>query len=118
MKRKKLHKLCIFLLALAFVGSSAAVLLQLHQQQLADRSYEDAARIALSKEAVKPSPPSATEPERSAQLTLPELPEPQLPLDNEPDETVQESLPEQAELLLDLDLDALRKINEIGRAHV
>jgi len=118
MKHKKLRKFCIVLLALVFLGSGTMVLLQTYQQRLADKAYEDAAKIALSEPTVEV--PAVTTPEPSTQLTFPELLEPQLPLADTPEEEVQEPLPEQAELLLDLDLEALREVNEdvLGWIHI
>lgn len=112
---KKLRILFIVLLALVFAGSGAEVLRQVHEQNLADRAYEEAARIALMAPA-----PEEVEPAVTVQEELPELPEPQTPMAAEPEEVPREPLPEEVQFLLESDLGSLRETNAdvLGWIHI
>ena len=113
--KKHLRTIITALLAVIFVGSAVASVLQLREHRLAERSYEEALTIAL------PSPTPTPEPaeEEIAPPPVPLAPEPE-PTPEPVVEEPKEELPEEAKFLLDIDLAALRAVNEdvIGWIHV
>ena len=113
--KKHLRTIITALLAVIFVGSAVASVLQLREHRLAERSYEEALTIAL------PSPTPTPEPaeEEIAPPPVPLAPEPE-PTPEPVVEEPKEELPEEAKFLLDIDLAALQAVNEdvIGWIHV
>lgn len=115
--KKRMRTVLAGLLALVFVGSGTLLLRELCHQQIADRAYEEAEKIALLSPSEKPV--ESTPVQRSPELPE-EIPDPPVPLVLEPVEPTPEPLPEEAELLTDIDLDSLRETNEdvIGWLHI
>lgn len=104
--KKHLRTIITVLLAVIFVGSAAASVLQLREHRLAERSYEDALDIALPAATPALEPPE----EVIAPPPVPLAPEPEPT--PEPTEEPKEELPEEVKFLLDIDLEALRAVNE------
>lgn len=102
--KKHLRNIITVLLAVVFIGSAAAVILQLRERNLAEQAYENAVEIAL--------PVATPTPEPTAELItsppVPLAPEPT----PEPTPEPKEDLPEEVKFLLDTDLEALRAVNE------
>lgn len=102
--KKHLRNIITVLLAVVFIGSAAAVILQLRERNLAEQAYENAVEIAL--------PVTTPTPEPTAELItsppVPLAPEPT----PEPTPEPKEDLPEEVKFLLDTDLEALRAVNE------
>ena len=102
--KKHLRNIITVLLAVVFIGSAAAVILQLRERNLAEQAYENADELAL--------PVATPTPEPTAELItsppVPLAPEPT----PEPTPEPKEDLPEEVKFLLDTDLEALRAVNE------
>lgn len=102
--KKHLRNIITVLFAVVFIGSAAAVILQLRERNLAEQAYENAVEIAL--------PVATPTPEPTAELItsppVPLAPEPT----PEPTPEPKEDLPEEVKFLLDTDLEALRAVNE------
>lgn len=113
--KKHLRTIITVLLAVIFVGSAAASVLQLREHRLAERSYEDALDIALPATTPTPEPVE----EEIAPPPVPLAPEPE-PSPEPVEEEPKEELPEEVRFLLNMDLEALRAVNEdvIGWIHI